>query len=103
MVTLLGSQAQALCIPITPSNVIMYLTILYKEGDFHPINRVQIVDRYLREMLRKPSDAYKDAFDAKNKMDIISTFVFSMFQNQKSQFTEADWFIFCRDYMKSTL
>jgi hypothetical protein len=47
----------SLCIPLTPANIIMYLTILHKEGDFSPLNRVQIVDRYIHELLRRPSDA----------------------------------------------
>jgi hypothetical protein len=92
----------ALCIPITPSNVIMYLTILYREGDFHPINRVEIVNKYLLEMLRRPSDAYIDSFNAKNKLDVISSFVFELSKAKKYQFTEADWFLFCGDHKRST-
>jgi hypothetical protein len=57
----------SLCIPLTPPNVIMYLKILFKEGDFAPLNRVQIIDRYVQELLRKPSDVYQDTFNAKNK------------------------------------
>jgi len=92
-----------LCIPTTPSNIIMYLSVLHKEGDFQPINRVQIVDRYLSDILRRPSDAYKDTFNAKNKLDVISSFVFWLFSSTKADFTEADWYLFCRDYMRSTL
>lgn len=31
-----------LCIPFTPSNVIMYCSVLYREGDFSPVSRLQI-------------------------------------------------------------
>jgi hypothetical protein len=92
-----------LCIPITPANVVMYLTILCKDNDFQPINRVQIVGRYLSEMLVGSSDAYRDAFSAKNKMDVISAFVFRRFGQGKTSFSEADWFSFCREHMKDTL
>jgi hypothetical protein len=92
-----------LCIPITPSNVIMYLTILYKEGDFNPINRVQIVGRYLDQLLRRPSDAFRDAFTSKNKMAVLAAFVFRMFSQKKETYTEADWSLFCREHMQSTL
>ena len=92
-----------LCIPVTPSNVIMYLSILHREGDFRPLHRVQIVNRYISELLRKPSDSLKESFTAKNAMDVISDFVFGLFKEGKSLFSEADWFLFCRDHMKATL
>lgn len=92
-----------LCIPITPSNVIMYLTILYKEGSFNPINKVQIVGRYLGELFWRPSDAFREAFSAKNKMDVVSAFTFKMFQEKKTYFTETDWLLFCRDHMTTNL
>jgi hypothetical protein len=93
----------SLCIPLTPANIIMYLTILYREGDFSPLNRVQIVDRYLQELLRRPSDAYQESFSAKNKMDVISSFVYSLYISQKTIFTETDWLSFCRQHMIDTL
>ncbi len=74
-----------LCIPLTPSNVVMYLRVLFREGEFYPLNRVQIVNKYLTEILRRPSDAYRDAFSAKNKMDVLSAFVFDMFSKEKTQ------------------
>jgi hypothetical protein len=93
----------ALCIPLTPANVIMYLTILYKEGDFSPLNRVQIVDRYLHELLRRPGDAYRESFGTKNKIDVISAFVYSLYIEGRTICTEADWFTFCRNHMEGTL
>ena len=93
----------SLCIPLTPTNVIMYLTILYKEGDFSPLNRVQIVDRYIQELLRRPSDAYQESFNAKNKIDIISAFVYSLYISGKTTFSETDWVSFCRQHMLDTL
>jgi 3',5'-cyclic AMP phosphodiesterase CpdA len=58
-----------LCIPLTPANVIMYLRILFREGEFHPLNRVDIVGRYLQEMLRRPSDVYRDTFNSKSPFE----------------------------------
>jgi hypothetical protein len=97
------SDLVTLCIPITPANIVMYLTILCKDHDFQPINRVQIVRKYLSELLIGPSDVYRDAFNAKNKMDVISAFVFHQFSSNKTTFTEADWFAFCREHMSATL
>ncbi|HET9130163.1 MAG TPA: hypothetical protein VFO86_04400, partial [Terriglobia bacterium] len=39
------SDLLALCIPLTAANVVMYLRIMLREGDFHPLNRVDIVGR----------------------------------------------------------
>lgn len=93
----------ALCIPLTPSNVVMYLRVLYKEGDFHPLNRVDIVGRYIYETLRRPSDAYADSFSAKGKADILSSFVYHLYKTAASQFDDRVWFDFCTEYQKSTL
>jgi SIR2-like protein len=97
------SDLLSLCIPLTPANVIMYLTILFKEGDFSPLNRVQIIDRYIQELLRRPSDVYQDTFNAKNKADVISAFVHSRFVSGHGTFTETDWLSFCRQHMQDTL
>jgi hypothetical protein len=93
----------SLCIPIVPANVVMYLTVLCKDDDFQPINRVQIVQRYLSELLIGPADAYRETFTAKNKMDVISAFVFDHFNQSKSTFSESDWYSFCRNHMRETL
>lgn len=92
-----------LCIPLTPTNVIMYLTILYREGDFQPLNRVQIVERYVNELLRKPSDVYSESFNTKNKIDVISAFVFDLHQRGKTTFIETEWMKFCAAYMERSL
>ncbi len=92
-----------LCIPLTPSNVIMYLEILYKEGEFQPLNRVNIVERYLSELLRKPSEYYRDSFNLKNKMDLVSDFVFCIYQKRKGAFTENQWLQYCINYKERKL
>lgn len=97
------SDLLALCIPLTPSNIIMYLTILYKEGDFDPLNRVQIVDRYVRELLRHPSDAYSSSFNAKNKIDVLSAFVHHLYSTNKTVLTSNEWHTFCQSYKNSSL
>jgi hypothetical protein len=81
----------------------MYLIILYKEGDFSPLNRVQIVDRYIQELLRRPGDAYQESFSAKNKIDIISSFIYSLYNSGKTTFSETEWLSFCRQHMLDTL
>jgi SIR2-like domain len=93
----------ALCIPLTPTNIIMYLTILYKEGDFSPLNRVQIVDRYIQELLRRPGDAYQESFSAKNKIYIISSFIYLLYNSGHTTFSETEWLSFCRQHMLDTL
>lgn len=92
-----------LCIPLTPSNVVMYMRVLFKEEDFRPLNRVDIVERYLGEMLRKPSDLYHDAFTSKNKMDVISAFIFDLYNKELSVFNFSDWQSFCQSHMRKTL
>ena len=97
------SDLLGLCIPLTPSNVIMYLKILNREGEFHPINRVDILDRYLSEILRTPADAYSDAFNAKNKLDVLSRFAYQLWVEEKNEFDTLYWSTFVTDYQKDTL
>lgn len=97
------SDLLGLRIPLTPSNVIMYLRVLQREGDFEPLSKVDILSRYLAESLRKPSDVATDSFNAKNKMDVLSSFAHSMHEQRISDFDERHWLNFCAGYQKSTL
>lgn len=92
-----------LCIPLTPSNVVMYLKILYREGEFHPLNRVDIVGRYLLELLRRPSDAYSETFNSKNKMDVLGAFVYKMYQDRKGEFVDKYWHDFASEHQSAIL
>ncbi|NIX78108.1 SIR2 family protein [Microvirga terricola] len=95
-----------LCIPLTPGNVVMYLTILHREGhegDFHPLSRVQIIERYIQQLLRRPSDAYAESFNTKNKLDVVSAFVYDLHLNYKTYFSDADWTSFCQKYKNKAL
>lgn len=40
-----------LCIPLTPSNVIIYASVLCKDGTFSPVSRLHIIDRFVTEAL----------------------------------------------------
>lgn len=93
----------ALRIPLTPVNVIMYLRILFREGDFQPLNKVQIVHRFLNEVLRSPSDDYASAFNAKNKIDLISSFSYTLHETQGATFSAAQWESFCAKYQTTKL
>ena len=92
-----------LCIPLTPSNVIMYLTVVHREGDFVPLNRLQIMDYYIKDLLRRPSDAFLDAFNADNKIDVVSAFVYNLYSNNEISFTESQWQAFCAAQKKNSL
>lgn len=92
-----------LCIPLTPANVVMYLTIVYKEGDFVPLNRLQIIDKYLRDLLRRPSDPFRDSFNVDNKLDVIAGFVSDLFKSDNVTFSAASWCTFCTQYMANSL
>jgi hypothetical protein len=92
-----------LCIPLTPANVVMYLSVIFKEGDFIPLNRLQIIDRYVRELLRRPSDPYRDSFNVDNKLDVISLFVHRLYERQNVTFTRSEWAAFCDEYMRTSL
>lgn len=93
----------ALCIPLTPVNVVMYLKILSHEGEFHPLNRVEIVGRYVREVLRRSSDVYAESFSAKSKIDVISAFAYSVYEKRLESFTDKDWHDFIQSYQNRTL
>jgi hypothetical protein len=93
----------ALCIPLTPSNVIMYLSIIFRDGEFNPLNRVQIVERYLNKMLQGPGDLYSGSFTTKNKMDVISAFAYFLFKRRVGECRESDWYQFCADYKSNQL
>lgn len=97
------SDLLALCIPLTPANVVMYLRILHRDDDFYPVNRVDILDRYLSELLRRPSDSYKGAFNSKNKIEIVCAFVADIYERELGSFTDYDWHQFCRVYGEKTL
>lgn len=92
-----------LCIPLTPANVVMYLSVIFKEGDFIPLSRLQIIDRYVRELLRRPSDPYRDSFNVDNKLDIISLFVQKLYEKKDVTFTKSEWSKFCQEHMESSL
>lgn len=92
-----------LAIPLTPANVIMYLKILYREGEFQPLNRVDIVGRYINESIRRPADIYKDSFNAKNRMDVLSAFVFQLYSDQRNFFDRTYWSTFVNAYKNDTL
>ena len=92
-----------LCIPLTPANVIMYLKILHREGEFHPLNRVDIVGRYLLEVLRRPGDSYTDSFNSKNKLDVLSAFCFQLYTDGKAEFDDRYWHEFASSYQTKTL
>jgi len=93
----------ALCIPLTPSNVLMYLKVLHREGAFQPLNRVDIVSRYIQDSIRKPSDVYKDTFNVKNRMDVLSAFVFQLYVDQRHTFDDTYWYTFITAHKLETL
>jgi predicted phosphodiesterase len=93
----------ALCIPLTPSNVIMYLKVLHRENDFYPLNRVDIVERYIGETLRRSSDVYQGSFNSKTKMDIVSAFVYRLFDESLGIFSQKHWYDFCENYCSEAL
>lgn len=97
------SDLLQLCIPLTPSNVIMYSSVLCKDGSFSPVSRLHIVDRFVAEALQRASDAYADAFNAINKIDLISQFCFGLFSQSKSAFFDTEWASFCQIFKNENL
>ena len=92
-----------LCIPLTPSNIIMYLSILHRESDFQPINRIEIVDRYVHSLLSRPSDVFGTALSAKNKIEIIGKFTYWLHKSRKTFATVYDWNDFCMRHKSDSL
>ncbi|MBW9117176.1 SIR2 family protein [Rhizobium cauense] len=97
------SDLLQLCIPLTPSNVIMYGSVLCKDGSFSPVSRLHIVDRFVSEALQRASDAYADTFNSVDKIDLISAFCFDLFSKATPSFWEADWRAFCDHYKTHNL
>lgn len=93
----------ALCIPLTPANVVMYLTVLYKQGSFVPLNRLHIMDHYIRGLLYRPSDALADSITVDHKIDILASFVFNLREEGKTSFAQNDWERFSADEMSRSL
>jgi hypothetical protein len=92
-----------LCIPLTPSNVIMYSSVLCKDGSFSPVSRLHIVDRFISEALRRASDAYADTFNSINKIDLISGFCSDLFERNLARFSRAEWNSFCNEFKAKNL
>ncbi len=92
-----------LCIPLTPSNVIMYSSVLCKDGTFSPVSRLHIVDRFVSEALQRASDAYADTFNSINKIDLISGFCFGLFDKSSTFFNLIDWKSYCSKYKSENL
>lgn len=97
------SDLLQLCIPLTPSNVIMYASVLCKDGSFSPVSRLHIVDRFTSEAVRRASDAYADTFNSMNKLDLVASFCFGLFSNGATSFIEAEWRSFCEQYKADNL
>jgi hypothetical protein len=93
----------SLKIPLSPGNVIMYLRVLLREEHFVPATRIDIVFRYVAELLRRSSDIYRDSFGSKSKIDVIAAFSYSLYCDGRSDFSAEDWTKFCRAYSDETL
>ncbi|MCJ9673495.1 MULTISPECIES: SIR2 family protein [unclassified Neorhizobium] len=89
----------SLSIPLTPTNIIMYMSVMHREGGFIPLSRLQIIDRYIHELMRRPGDLYLDSFNSINRIDVISAFSLFLYRKKTAEFSEADWANFCSSYM----
>jgi len=92
-----------LCIPLTPSNVVMYMKILFVDGSFIPLNRVDILQKFLLDSLRKPSDSYTGSFNYKNKIDLIADFAKFLYRQKRGSFTTREWIEYCDNFKSRTL
>lgn len=92
-----------LCIPLTPSNVIMYGSVLCKDGNFIPVSRLHIVERFIAEALQRASDAFSESFNYINKIDVFSSFCYRLFSENKVIFNNFDWNTFCVAYKRENL
>lgn len=92
-----------LCIPLTPSNVIMYATVLCKDGSFVPVSRLHIVERFVSEALQRASDAYSESFNYMNKVGVVAAFCHELFNENQMTFEISRWNNFCSKYKKENL
>lgn len=92
-----------LAIPLTPANVVMYLSVVFRDHAFSPLSRLDIIERYLESRLSRASDAYRESFSSTNKIDLISGFVFNIRNEGKVDFSDADWLALCRTYKSERL
>lgn len=91
-----------MAIPLTPANCIMYLHILLSEGNFVPLDRVSIIERYLNELLSRATDQTSTSFGVRDKVSFLSSFISKLFFEDKTFFVNSDWSKFCRAYMDET-
>lgn len=92
-----------LCIPLTPSNVVMYVSVLCRDGSFSPVSRLNIVDRFVSESLRRASDSYADTFNYQNKTDLVSAFCYDLLIRGQTTFQRKEWNDFCATYKAESL
>jgi len=92
-----------LCIPLTPSNVIIYSSVVCKDGSFVPVSRLHIVEKFVSEALQRASDVYSESFSYINKVDVFSEFCHRLFENSEIDFDLSQWVSFCVSYKKANL
>ena len=68
-----------------------------------PLNRLQIMDHYIRDLLQRPSDIYSDSLNVDHKIDILAAFVYNLFDENRTSFSIQDWNEFCDLEMKRSL
>jgi hypothetical protein len=93
----------SLAIPLTPANVVMYLSVAFRDYSFSPLSRLQIIEKYIESRISRASDAYQEAFNSTNKIDLISKFVYSRWEKGEISFTKKDWDDFCTSYKEDKL
>ncbi|ABC63542.1 hypothetical protein ELI_07250 [Erythrobacter litoralis HTCC2594] len=81
----------------------MYLKILFVDGNFIPLNRVDILQKFFLDSLRKPSDSYTGSFNYKNKIELVADFAKNLYKEKASTFTVRRWLAFCDDFKTRTL
>ena len=92
----------SLAIPLTPANVIMYLHILKKEEDFVPLDRVAIIQKYISDALTQSSDQTASGFGVRDRISLISAFIFDLFMRGRTSFTRYDWKEYSNNYQDRT-
>ena len=92
----------SLAIPINPTNAIMYLHILRNEVDFVPLDRISIISRYLTESLTRSSDQMSGEFGVRDRLSLLSSFIFDRFMLGQTSFSLRNWSDFCSSYQTKT-
>lgn len=105
MVSKVVSSFKQMDEPVFPPTVLLLLETLKQLPDFQPINRVQLLDRYVECLLGRlqSSDVRQGNFNSTDKIRFLSNLSAYFVEKQISEVSTQEWSEFCEKYSTSLL